>query len=106
MIRLGSLAALSAAALLLAACAGTTTSSPEADASGESALTTTGERDLAAYVNQDFSWHTCDRDWLIDATSAAFEASEVECGITYFKRHQRSRHGLPRRQRRDPSQAG
>lgn len=80
MIRLGSLAALSTAALLLAACAGTNTSSPEADASGESALTATGERDLSAYVNQDFSWDTCDRDWLIDATSAAFEASEVECG--------------------------
>ena len=80
MIRLGSLATLATAALLLGACAGTTTSSPEADASGDSALTTTGERDLAAYVNQDFSWDTCDRDWLIDATSAAFEASEVECG--------------------------
>ena len=79
MIRIPALSGIALAALVISGCASATDTDPDTTASVDSAVTT-GERDLTPYLEQEFSWESCDSAWLIDSPGTVFAQSEVECG--------------------------
>jgi len=66
MIRIPALSGIALAALVISGCASATDTDPDTTASVDSAVTT-GERDLTPYLEQEFSWESCDSAWLIDS---------------------------------------
>jgi len=78
MFRFSLVASVAVVALALSGCAAAT--EPPVLSEEEAALLMTGDRDLAPYLEQDFSWGSCPTEWLVDSPSFVLAQSEVECG--------------------------